>query len=164
VEYFGQPVALVVAQTFEQARDAALTLRVDYADAAEPVPFDPHAPDVKVEAPSSSKPVEGGDLDQAMRDAAFSVDVEYDTPGHASAAMEPHATIAQWQGDSLILHGSYQMLAYNVKEIADCLGLSPDKVRIIAPYVGGGFGCRASPMKPWPLRWPPASWAARCVW
>jgi xanthine dehydrogenase YagR molybdenum-binding subunit len=119
-----------------------LALRVDYADAAEPVPFDPHAPDVKVEAPSSSKPVEGGDLDQAMRDAAFSVDVEYDTPGHASAAMEPHATIAQWQGDSLILHGSYQMLAYNVKEIADCLGLSPDKVRIIAPYVGGGFGSK----------------------
>ncbi|PTR10938.1 MULTISPECIES: xanthine dehydrogenase family protein molybdopterin-binding subunit [unclassified Novosphingobium] len=143
VEYFGQPVALVVAQTFEQARDAALALPIDYTDAdGDPVPFDPAAPGVKVEAPSSSKPVEGGDLDQAMRDAAFSVDVEYDTPGHASAAMEPHATIAQWQGDSLILHGSYQMLSYNVKEIADCLGLSADKVRIIAPYVGGGFGSK----------------------
>ncbi|NKJ44652.1 xanthine dehydrogenase family protein molybdopterin-binding subunit [Novosphingobium sp. SG720] len=142
VEYFGQPVALVVAQTFEQARDAALALRIDYTDASDPAPFDPHAPGVKVEAPSDSKPVEGGDLDQAMETAAFSIDVEYDTPGHASAAMEPHATIAQWQGDNLILHGSYQMLAYNVKEIADCLGIAADKVRIIAPYVGGGFGSK----------------------
>jgi len=142
VEYFGQPVALVVAERFEQARDAALALRVDYADAADPVPLDPHAAGVKVEPAPDSKPTEGGDLDHAMRDAAHTLDVEYETPGHASAAMEPHATIAQWQGDSLILHASYQMLAYNVKEIADCLGLSTDKVRIIAPYVGGGFGSK----------------------
>lgn len=142
VDYFGQPVALVVAETFEQARDAALALRVDYDAAEDRVAFDPQSPDAEVEQPSDQKPVKGGDLDQAMRDAAFSIDVEYDTPGHASAAMEPHATIAHWEDDHLILRGSYQMLAFNVKEIADCLSMSTKKVRIIAPYVGGGFGSK----------------------
>ncbi len=142
VDYFGQPVALVVAETFEQARDAALALRVDYDAAEDRVAFDPESPDAEVEQPSDQKPVKGGDLDQAMRDAAFSIDVEYDTPGHASAAMEPHATIAHWEDDHLILRGSYQMLAFNVKEIADCLSMSTKKVRIIAPYVGGGFGSK----------------------
>lgn len=142
VDYFGQPVALVVAETFEQARDAALALRVEYDGAADPVTFDPESPDAKVEQAPDTKRIEGGDLDQAMRDAAFSIDVEYDTPGHASAAMEPHATIAHWNDDHLILRGSYQMLAFNVKEIADCLSISPKKVRIIAPYVGGGFGSK----------------------
>ncbi|BEV01791.1 xanthine dehydrogenase family protein molybdopterin-binding subunit [Novosphingobium olei] len=142
VEYFGQPVAVVVAETFEQARDAALALRVDYDPAEKPVPLDPESPQAEVETPSDSKPIEGGDLDAAMREAAFAIDVSYDTPGHASAAMEPHVTIAEWQDDRLILRGSYQMLSYNVKEIADCLSIKPDKVRIIAPYVGGGFGSK----------------------
>lgn len=142
VDYFAQPVALVVAETFELARDAALALKVEYEGAKDPVPFDPESPDAKLETPSDSKPVKGGDLEQAMRDAAFTIDAEYDTPGHASAAMEPHATIAEWQDDHLILRGSYQMLAFNVKEIADCLSISPKKVRIIAPYVGGGFGSK----------------------
>ncbi|GGB60872.1 xanthine dehydrogenase family protein molybdopterin-binding subunit [Blastomonas aquatica] len=142
VEYFAQPIALVVAENFEQARDAALTLEVEYAPSDTPVAFDPESADAEVELAPDTEPVEGGDLDQAMRDAAFAIDVEYETPGHASAAMEPHATIAQWKGDDLVLHGSYQMLSYNVKEIADCLSMAPENVRIIAPYVGGGFGSK----------------------
>lgn len=142
VDYFGQPVALVVAETFEQAREAALALQIDYDAADEPVPLDPQSPDAKLEQPSDSKPIEGGDLDKAMREADYAVDVEYDTPGHASAAMEPHATIAEWDGDRLTLRGSYQMLAFNVKEMADCLSISPKHVRILAPYVGGGFGSK----------------------
>lgn len=142
VEYFAQPIALVVAENFEQARDAALTLEVEYSASEDPVVFDPDSPDAEVELAPGTEQVKGGDLDQAMRDAAFAVDVEYETPGHASAAMEPHATIAEWKGDDLVLHGSYQMLSYNVKEIADCLSMAPEKVRIIAPYVGGGFGSK----------------------
>lgn len=142
VDYFAQPVALVVAETFEQARDAALALTIEYESVKDPVPFDPESPDAEREQPSDSKPVKGGDLDQAMRDAAFTIDAEYTTPGHASAAMEPHAAIAVWEDDRLILRGSYQMLAFNVQEIADCLSISPKKVRIIAPYVGGGFGSK----------------------
>lgn len=142
VEYFAQPIALVVAETFEQARDAALALKVEYAIADDPVALDPESAEAVVEQPSDSKPIEAGDLDAAMRDAAYSVDVEYDTPGHASAAMEPHVTIAQWDGDDLLLRGSYQMLAYNQREIADALSIGWKHVRILSPYVGGGFGSK----------------------
>jgi xanthine dehydrogenase YagR molybdenum-binding subunit len=70
------------------------------------------------------------------------VDVTYRTPGHNSAAMEPHASIAVWDGEKLTLHGSYQMLKYNRNELADALGIEPGNVRIVAPYVGGGFGSK----------------------
>jgi len=56
--------------------------------------------------------------------------------------MEPHASIAVWEGDRLTLHGSYQMLRFNRNEIADSLGIDPDNVRILSPYVGGGFGSK----------------------
>ncbi|MGQ3177395.1 MAG: xanthine dehydrogenase family protein molybdopterin-binding subunit, partial [Blastomonas fulva] len=69
VEYFAQPIALVVAENFEQARDAALALKVDYAISDEPIALDPESPDAEVEDPANSEPVKGGDLDQAMRDA-----------------------------------------------------------------------------------------------
>ncbi|MDB5724171.1 MAG: xanthine dehydrogenase [Novosphingobium sp.] len=142
VDYFGQPIALVVAETFEQATAAAHALRVDYEEDAADAIFDPESADAKPEVSPRSKPVKQGDLDQAMADAAHRIDVLYRTAGHASAAMEPHASIAQWDGDAVTIHGSYQMLGYNVKELADSLGLKPAKVRIVSPYVGGGFGSK----------------------
>ena len=135
VFYFGQPVALVVAETFEAARDGAARLRVEI-----------DGKDVSVD-PEAVEPEEGdtdsqGDLDAAMKDAAFAVDVSYRTPGHNSAAMEPHASIADWDGDHVTLRGSYQMLKYNRNELADSLGIEPEYVRILSPYVGGGFGSK----------------------
>ncbi|WP_134682228.1 xanthine dehydrogenase family protein molybdopterin-binding subunit [Paracoccus ravus] len=137
VEYYGQPVALVVAESFEQASHAAKALRIDYAPEGD-VPFDAG----KAEYESGQKPVILGDLDEAMASAAHSVDLTYTTEGHASAAMEPHASIAAWQGDVLTLWGSFQMISHNVKELADSLRISPRNVRIISPYVGGGFGSK----------------------
>ena len=139
IDYHGQPVAVVVAESFEQARDAAARLRVLYEpEAAE---TDPDAVQ-ELETDDDNSPV-FGDLDGAMRDAAHSVDVRYTTPGQVSAAMEPHASVAHWSEDgSLTLHGSYQMLRFNKLELADSLGVAPEKVRILAPYVGGGFGSK----------------------
>ena len=77
-----------------------------------------------------------------MRDADACVDVAYTTPVQSSAPMEPHASLASWDGDALTLHGSYQMLKYNRNEIADSLGIEPENVRILSPYVGGGFGSK----------------------
>ncbi|OYY91322.1 MAG: xanthine dehydrogenase [Sphingomonas sp. 28-66-16] len=142
VDYFGQPVALVVAETFEQATAAAQALTLTYEPATDHIAFDAEGPNARIEDAPENTPVDQGDLDQAMADAAFTVDEIYRTPGHNSAAMEPHASIAQWDGDVLTLHGSYQMIGYNVDELADSLGVEPDKVRIIAPYVGGGFGSK----------------------
>ena len=142
VDYFGQPVALVVAETFEQATAAAQALVIDYEQDRADIVFDPEAANASPEVSTRSKPVEQGDLDQAMADAAHRIDALYRTAGHASAAMEPHASIAEWHGDAITLHGAYQMLGYNVKELADCLGIKPAKVRIVAAYVGGGFGSK----------------------
>src|SRR5690606_17878734 len=114
ISYFGQPIALVVAETFEAARDGAASLQIEY-DETDGV-FTPEGAEVETPDDKQSKQ---GDLDKAMAEAAHSVDVTYTTPSHNSAAMEPHAAIASWEGDDLLLRGSYQMLKYNRKEIAD---------------------------------------------
>ena len=136
--YWGQPIALVVAETFEQARDAAKHLAVEYRE-DEGAPIDPQA--VQGEE-QEDETVRQGDLAQAIAEAAHSVDVTYTTKGHASAAMEPHAAIAQWDGDKLTVHASLQMLNYNISELADALDMEEDQIRLISRYVGGGFGSK----------------------
>ena len=137
VFYAGQPVALVVAETFEQARDAAQAARPELIDrsdkAALKLPLDDY------ETPKSKQAAQG-DLDKAMTEAAFTVDQVYETPSMSHSAMEPHAAVAWWDDGKLTVRGSYQMLKTNVAELADALGISARKVRILAPYVGGGFG------------------------
>lgn len=137
VDYLGQPVALVVAGTFEEARHAAQALEVSYEE--EPAQVDPEA--AEVERPKKSN-TEQGDVDRAMAEAAATVDAVYTTPAQSSAAMEPHASLASWEGDRLTLRGSYQMLGFNRKELADALAIEPGQVRILSPYVGGGFGSK----------------------
>ncbi|WP_027245010.1 xanthine dehydrogenase family protein molybdopterin-binding subunit [Leisingera daeponensis] len=138
VSYWGQPVALVVAETFEQARDAAKHLVIEYDEepgaALDPATATPE--------PQEDEAVNMGDLDAAMQAAAYSVDLTIETEGHASAAMEPHAAIAAWEGDKLTVHASLQMLNYNISELADALGIEEENIRLVAPYVGGGFGSK----------------------
>lgn len=136
--YWGQPIALVVAETFEQARDAAKRLAVDYRDYGSVAVT---ATQVEAEE-QADETVREGNLDKAMSDAAFAVDVTYTTQGHASAAMEPHAAMAEWDGETLTVHASLQMLNYNICELADAIGLSADKIRLISRFVGGGFGSK----------------------
>lgn len=138
VAYTGQLIAVVVAESFEQARHAAQSLRV-VLEGGEDVPVDPTTAAVE---PQEDEAVDMGDLDATMRNAPYSIDVTYTTPSHSSSAMEPHASIASWKGDDLTLRGSYQMLKYNRNELADALGIHADRIRIIAPYVGGGFGAK----------------------
>ncbi len=138
VAYLGQPIALVVAESFEAARHAAQALRPDYAE--EPAETDPETTS-QVDRPEK-KQLDQGDLDAAMKAAAHSVDVIYTTPPHSSAAMEPHAALAEWDGDRLTLHGSYQMLKHNRAELADAVGVDEANVRVLAPFVGGGFGAK----------------------
>ncbi|EDQ03092.1 Putative xanthine dehydrogenase [Sulfitobacter indolifex HEL-45] len=136
--YFGQLIAVVVAEGFEQARHAAQSLKVQLEN-GEVMPVDP---DTAAVEPQKGKALDQGDLDGAMKEAAFTVDVTYTTPSHSSSPMEPHASIASWDGDDLTLRGSYQMLKYNRNELSDALGIHPDRLRILSPYVGGGFGSK----------------------
>ncbi|MBX7500428.1 xanthine dehydrogenase family protein molybdopterin-binding subunit [Qipengyuania sp. YG27] len=136
--YWGQPIALVVAETFEQARDAAKHLAVEYRE-EEGVPLDPQAVEPEEQ---EDETVRQGDLAHAMAKAAHTVDVTYTTKGHASAAMEPHAAIARWDGDKLTVHASLQMLNYNISELADALNMEEVDIRLISRFVGGGFGSK----------------------
>ncbi|WP_299360698.1 xanthine dehydrogenase family protein molybdopterin-binding subunit [uncultured Paracoccus sp.] len=139
VFYKGQPIAVVVAETMEQARDAALAARAQYDDRTDKGVFTPER--ASYETPPKKQATQG-DLDKEMDAAAFRVDLEYTTPTMSHSAMEPHAAVAWWEDGQLKVRGSYQMLKHNVEELADALGISPKKVRILSPYVGGGFGSK----------------------
>ncbi len=137
VEYMGQAIALVVADSFEAATHAAQNLSVRYA--ANDVPVDPNT--VEAEMPRDKQSATG-DLDQAMDHATFTVDQIWHTPSQAAAAMEPHAAVAEWDGDQLTIRAGLQMLSSNRAQLADALGIKHDKLRVLAPYVGGGFGSK----------------------
>lgn len=135
--YVGHPVALVVAETFEAARHAANLLQVTCAGTDWPVAPDEAEPD-----PDSTQDDAEGDLEAALHSSPVCIDRTYRTPSLVSAAMEPHAAVAEWQDDRLTLRSSLQMLRYNRGEIADCLGIDHGQVRLLAPFVGGGFGSK----------------------
>lgn len=147
VYWDGQPVAVVVAQTHEQAEEAASLVRVEYEveepevsfDASKPKAFEP--PDVLGEAAS----VKVGDAEKALGEAAFKVDNVYRTPRYNHNAIELHATIAVWHEDEgLTVFDPSQNIHGNKDTLAETFGVEPGKVRVVAPYVGGGFGGKGS--------------------
>ena len=142
IDHYHQAIALVVAETFEQARAAAALVRVEYARgkgafelaAALDTAIKP-APSFGTEADSGV-----GDFAGAFAAAPVQLDARYTTPDHAHAMMEPHASIAAWAGDKLTLWTSNQMIAWSVGDIAKTLGIPKENIRLDSPYVGGGFG------------------------
>ena len=139
IQHYHQAVALVVAETFEQARAAAQLVKVDYVTAKGE--FDlASVRDQGVEQKEELPDVKHGDFATAFAAAPVQFDQTYTTPDQSHAMMEPHATLAAWQGDQLTLWTSNQMIAWSVSDIAETLGLPKEKVRLISPYIGGGFG------------------------
>jgi len=144
VDYWGQPIALVVAETFEQARHAAKHIQVEYEpDDAADIIVDPADRRVEWQVEEDST-VRQGDLPHAMAEAPHTIDTTITTEGHASAAMELHASLAEWDAAAgqLTVHSSLQMINYNIGELADTLGLEESQVRLLSLYVGGGFGSK----------------------
>lgn len=143
IEYFGQIVAIVVAETFEAARDAAAQLNITYERGTGVFGFSATA-DRDADLPPNNVPAQfsQGDLDAAMREAAVTLDVTYTTPSQNSAAMELHASIAVWKDDTLTLYGAYQMPTSDAQQLARSLGLAESKVRIVSHFIGGGFGSK----------------------
>jgi xanthine dehydrogenase YagR molybdenum-binding subunit len=145
VVYFGQPIGVVVAETFEQARAAALTVRVEFEAANDGI-FDMDAA-LDTAAPPTDDifglfliHTEQGDVALAMDGAAARVDAVWTTPSQSHSAMEPHSAIAVWRGDQLTLNASSQAPATARDQLATVLGVDPENVRILSPFVGGGFG------------------------
>jgi xanthine dehydrogenase YagR molybdenum-binding subunit len=146
VHYNNQPVGVVVAESLEQARDAARHVRIEYERYEAVLDFErvkdaSYAPEkVKTDPPDSLR----GNLEMGLRDAAATVDALYTTPTEHHNPMEPHATIAAWDGDRLTLYDSTQYVTGVRTTVAKTLGIAPERVQVICPYVGGGFGCKGS--------------------
>ncbi|RIY01260.1 xanthine dehydrogenase family protein molybdopterin-binding subunit [Aureimonas flava] len=141
VTHYGQPLCLVVAESFEVARDAAKLVVVEYD--TEEGRYDPLA--LQGEAyvpPPGAMPAETkkGDFEAAFAQAAVTLDVTYTTPSQSHSAMEPHAAVARWEGKKLKLYGCYQLVSTNVGQLAKALGISKSDIEIVAPFIGGGFG------------------------
>ncbi len=146
VFYHGQPIAAVIAETFEAATEGAKALKVTYKDNTNLAALDfthelSNAHDID-ESGGSDKNAKQGNPDKGLSDSEVSLDRFYYTPSQNSSAMEPHATLAHWEDDKLIMYSANQMLSSCKKQIADALDLNPDKVQLIAKYVGGGFGSK----------------------
>ncbi len=143
IDHYHQAVAIVVAETFEQARDAALLLKIEYEKADGR--FDLAAAKDGAKPPKET-PLTGpatkrvGDFETAFAAAPFQTDATYTTPDQSHAMMEPHATIAAWHGDHLTLWTSSQMIAWGVGDVAKTLGVPKKNVRLVSPFIGGGFG------------------------
>ena len=143
VPHFGFPAAFVVAKTLEQAQAAAALVRINYVSA--PGNYDLHAAAPQAENPghvSTGEPADSaiGDFGGAFVAAPVKVDATYTTPYQHSTPMEPHATMAAWEGSSLTLHTAQQLTTSPQEGLARTLNIPKEDVRIITRYVGGGFG------------------------
>lgn len=139
VQHYHQAVALVVAETFEQARCAAQRVRVEYVRANGQ--YDLSAASGSAVEPKDDMPdTRRGNFETAFSAAAVQLDATYTTPDQSHAMMEPHATLAAWEGEKLTLWTSNQMIAWSVGDVATTLGMPKENVRLISPYIGGGFG------------------------
>ncbi|RZT85709.1 xanthine dehydrogenase YagR molybdenum-binding subunit [Pseudonocardia sediminis] len=148
VTYYGQPIGFVVAETFEQARDAAGLVGVTYrhepartsfhdglADAEDAPPaMDGSPPSLAVLAPGVDS------IDDALAASPVVVSAAYSTATQNHAAMEPHSAVAVWESGRLTVHSGNQGSDIVASDLATALGTDPDAVRVVNPYVGGAFG------------------------
>jgi xanthine dehydrogenase YagR molybdenum-binding subunit len=153
VRFNGQPMALVVADTLDQAEYAASLVRIKYiqeparADFADAVAHT--VPPAAGLRPDSTTPADTrrGDLERAFADAAARLDAHYGIARQQHNPIEPHATIARWDDDSLTLWDKTQWVGNVRDELAAVFGIAPEQVHVISPFVGGAFG---TTLRAWP--------------
>jgi xanthine dehydrogenase YagR molybdenum-binding subunit len=148
VEHYHQAVALVVAETFEEARAAAALVVVHYDredgqyDLAAERDRAPRVGGSSGEGSASGPAHHVGDFEQAFAAAEATIDVWYRTADESHSMMEPHASIARWDGGLLTLRTSTQMVDWAVRDLAETLRMPRHRVRVMSPFVGGGFGAK----------------------
>ncbi len=139
IQHYHQAVALVVAETFEQARAASSLIRVKYIK-------EKGAFDLAKMKSGATKPKgkdadsKAGDFAGAYAGSPVKLDASYTTPDQSHAMMEPHASIASWEGDKLTVWTSNQMIDWSKGDLAKTLGMPKENVRLVSPFIGGGFG------------------------
>lgn len=144
VRYYGQYVALAVADSFEQAKAAADAVRVSYAVEVPDV-------DPTLVAEEMTVKSERGDAGAGFAGAAVTIDQRYAMAPETHNPIETHATLAVWEGDALTLHETTQGVINHRNVVARMLGVPADKVRVISRFLGSGFGNKLWPWTHSPL-------------
>src|SRR5688500_5940185 len=152
VNHQGQPIALVIAETLEQANHAATLVRVTYAPetgTTDITRVEPVLPTQQKTDQGETRPPETwrGDPDGALAAAEVKIDQTYVIPRENHNPIEMHATIAAWDGDRLTLWDKTQWVHNVADEIAAVFGIPAENIRVISPFVGGAFG---SGLRTWP--------------
>lgn len=138
VHYDGQYLGMVVAENLEQAAHAADLIKITYA---------PQTPTLEPEKPIELLPLgkrSRGNAKAALSKAAVKIEQTYATPVEHHNPMEMHATVAAWDGDKLTLYDSTQHVRGSRRVTAAALDIPVENIRVIDPFVGGGFGCKGS--------------------
>jgi xanthine dehydrogenase YagR molybdenum-binding subunit len=151
----GQPIAVVIADSFERARYAASLVKVEYADSKTFVGFETaiserNVPEKERGSPKKqerSTDYKRGDPEKALRQAEVKIEQTYSHPAEHHNAMEPHATIAVWEGPKLTLYDKTQWVDNVRDQVALAFNMSADDIRVVSPFVGGAFG---SGLRVWP--------------
>jgi xanthine dehydrogenase YagR molybdenum-binding subunit len=151
VHYFGQIIGLVIAESFEQARDAAALVKVTYDPKPAVITLEAgrdkaYQPKSVRDLPPTINILEAGaySIDDVAQHADVSIVQEYSTPVEHHNPMEPHATVAVWEDDRLTVYDATQWVGGQQRNLAAVLGMDTDHVRVVCPFVGGGFGCKGS--------------------
>lgn len=139
IRFNGMHIALVVAETFEQATEAASLLKVEYEDSAPILDInDPKAKSQPIDAMGAS----WGDAASALANAEVKVDVTYTTSREYNVPLEPHGCIASWEDGKITVWEPSQWVGGARSVVSEWLGIDIENVRVISPYVGGGFGSK----------------------
>src|SRR6202521_880454 len=143
VRYATQAIAVVIAETLEAATEGAALLAPKYDIEPARVGFDSNEsfvpPAVGIGNPSV---IQRGDVEAGLKAASKRIEATFETPAQYHNAMEPHAIVAEWDGDTLSIDTPSQGLAMARGQIAGLFGISPDRIHIRSPFLGGGFGSK----------------------
>ena len=145
VYWNGFPLAVVVAETLDQAEAAAQLVSVTYKSQKAALTMETERANAFVpkEMVGGEEPdIKKGDANSVLAECAVSVGVTYRTPPYNHNPIEPHATTAHWEGDQLTVYDSSQYITGVKNTLATMFGLKPDNVRVLSPFVGGGFGSK----------------------
>jgi len=144
IHWNGQPIAVVLAETQEQADYATSLIRATYAAEPAVTAFAEAKAKGVQQGQFFGQPVrvEIGDAERALAAAAVKVDASYSTPRHTHNALEPHAMTVMWKGDALVVHDASQAVSHSAWSLAHIFGLDESQVHVTSPYVGGGFGSK----------------------
>jgi len=144
IHYLGQQIAVVVAETLEQATHAANLVRITYDETPAKTDLLAHRAEATDKGSQQAPPIHVGDADTAFASAAVKIDQTYRTPYQHHNPMEAHSLVASWEGNRLTLHESSQNIFAVRTTMARAFGIPKENIEVMSPFVGGAFGSKGS--------------------